>query len=181
MDEAEDRRLVERCRAGDLMAFDEIVLRYQHPLFNVALRMLNSYEDAVDVTQSTFIKVFQRLDSYDPERKFFSWLYRIQLNETINWMKRRRPVVELPADLLSSEHDPEEEYVKDEVALEVQAAIIELPIPLRQVIVFRHFGELSYQEIAEVLGIPMKTVKSRLFEARQKLRDILARHGAVNA
>ena len=181
MDESEDRRLVERSRAGDLRAFDEIVLRYERPLFNVALRMLNSYEDAVDVTQSSFIKAFQRLDSYDPDRKFFSWLYRIQLNETLNWMKRRRPVVDLPADLLSSEPDPEEEYVKNEVASEVQAAIVELPIPHRQVIVFRHFAGLSYGEISEVLAIPTKTVKSRLFEARQKLREILVRHGTVNA
>jgi RNA polymerase sigma-70 factor (ECF subfamily) len=142
---------------------------------------LNSYEDAVDVTQISFLKAFQGLDSYDPDRKFFSWLYRIQMNETLNWLKRRRPAVDLPEDLLSSEPDPEEAYVRNEVAANVQAAILELPIPLRQVIVFRHIAGLSYQDIGDVLAIPTRTVKSRLFEARQKLRDILVRHGAVNA
>ena len=181
MDEAEDRRLVERSRAGDLRAFDEIVLRYQRPLFNVALRMLNNYEDAVDVTQTSFLKAFEQLGSYDPDRKFFSWLYRIQMNEALNWIKRRKPNEDIPEDLRSFTPNPEEEYLSSEIAASVQRAIAELPLGLRQVIVLRHIAGLSYQDIAEVLATPAKTVKSRLFEARHKLRDILARHGAVSA
>jgi len=180
MDEAEDRRLVELSCAGDLHAFEEIVLRYERVLFNVALRMLGSHEDAMDVTQTSFLKAFRQLDSYNPKHKFFSWLYRIQINETINLIKRRKPLSELPEDLLAPEPDPEEELSRSEVAAEVQAALMELSVPLRQVIVLRHFGGLSYEEIGEVVAVPVKTVRSRLFEARHKLRNILVRQGAVS-
>ena len=86
MNEPDDIALMERCRNGDRQAFETLVVRYQKPVYNAAYRMLHNTEDARDVTQTVFLKVFENLDKYDPSHRFFSWIYRIALNESINWL-----------------------------------------------------------------------------------------------
>ena len=147
-----------------------MVNRYQRSVFNVALRMLGNVQDAEDVTQTVFGNAFEALDSYDPKYRFFSWIYRMTVNESLNTIKRRRNVVSLdgsfdvPAPGAISSSDAEER---------VGSALLELKPDDRAVVVLRHFVSFSYEEISDVLGIPVKTVKSRLFTARERLRQSL--------
>jgi RNA polymerase sigma-70 factor (ECF subfamily) len=164
----EDSLLVARCLAGDSASFRPLVERYQRVLFSVALRMLGDREDAADAAQTAFLKAFEKLASYDPRHKFFSWLYRILVNECLNVKRARRETVELD-DGVAATGGPLEELEIAERRARVQAAIVKLPSEQREVIVLRHFADLSYAEIAEALELPEKTVKSRLYDARQQL------------
>jgi RNA polymerase sigma-70 factor (ECF subfamily) len=170
MTEEDDAVQVALCLKGDASAFEPIVARYQKVLFNVALRMLGDREDARDVTQISFVKAWQHLDSYDPSHRFFSWLYRIMVNESLNLIARRRRQVPLDANLPSPER-ADREAEADEQMERLRTALLALPRESREVLVLRHFSELSYHEIAWTLGIPEKTVKSRLFTARQRLGE----------
>jgi RNA polymerase sigma-70 factor (ECF subfamily) len=175
-----DATLVRECLAGNQRAFETLVRKYQKPLFNLALRMVKDRDDAMDVVQGVFVKVYQKLDSYDENHGFFSWIYRITINEAINFSKRARRedeyesgvTVALPAT---------QEAARSAQALseEIDRAIAMLKLDYRMVIVLKHFHDFSYQEMAEVLGIPEKTVKSRLFTARQQLKEILTARGVT--
>lgn len=176
MAEEDDAVQVALCLEGDASAFEPIVARYQKVLFNVALRMLGDAEDARDVTQVAFIKAWEHLASYDPSHRFFSWLYRIMVNESLNLIARRRRQVPLDADLPSPER-ADRKAEGDELMERLRAALLALPRESREVLVLRHFSELSYQEIGWTLGIPEKTVKSRLFTARQRLGELFERGG----
>ena len=170
----DDGAAIKRCLAGDSAAFDQIVRRYQQVLFTVALRMLGDAEDARDAAQNTFVKVFEKLGTYDPRRRFFSWMYRILVNECLN--ERRRPSAVRRAEPL--EDDALQSSAPDLVEARerrraVRQAILALPEPYREVIVLRHFAALSYDEMSEAIGIPTKTVKSRLYSARQRLAERL--------
>lgn len=167
-----DRALVRRFLDGDRAAGDELVNRYHRSVFNVALRMLGNVQDAEDVTQTVFGNAFAALDSYDPRYRFFSWIYRMTVNESLNTVKRRRNVVSLdgtfdvpaPGAISQSAAEAEER---------VGSALMELKPDDRAVVVLRHFVSFSYEEISDVLGVPVKTVKSRLFTARERLRQSL--------
>jgi RNA polymerase sigma-70 factor (ECF subfamily) len=163
-----DSALVARCLAGEVDAFEPLVLRYQRPLYNVALRMLGDREEARDVVQAAFLKAYEKLSSFDPRYRFFSWVYRIVLNESLNVRGRRKPTDPLSVEPVAS-FGPEEAVQQRERQDGVQAALLRLPVDDRQVLVLRHFAELSYAEIGDALGLAEKTVKSRLHEARQKL------------
>ncbi len=170
-----DEALVARCRGGDARAFRTLVERYQRPLYNAAYRVLGSREDARDVIQAAFMEVSQRLDGFDPRHRFFSWIYRIALNAALNVARRNRRQAELPAgELVAEGAGPDGGLVEEERARRIQAALDRLSADDRAVLTLRHFDELSYRDIAEVLGLEEKTVKSRLFEARQRLRALLA-------
>jgi RNA polymerase sigma-70 factor (ECF subfamily) len=171
--DAEDSVLIERCRQGDPDAFEPIVERYQRLLFTVALRMLGNHDEANDAAQNAFVKAYEKLDTFDASRRFFSWIYRILLNECLNVRRDRHPHEQLTPELATVD-SPVEQLENAERRRRVQAAVRDLPHEQREVIVLRHFTELSYDEIAEVLGIPAKTVKSRLHTARQHLGQILA-------
>ncbi len=157
-----------RCLAGEIDAFEPLVRRYQRPLYNTALRMLGDREEARDVVQEAFLRAYQKLSSFDPRYRFFSWLYRIVLNASLNARERRRvgePLTVEPA----TDDGPEQALRTRERQDCVEAALLRLPVDDRLLLVLRHFAELSYGEIGEALGIGEKTVKSRLHEARQKL------------
>jgi RNA polymerase sigma-70 factor, ECF subfamily len=172
MVDADERELVARCLRGDLAGFEPLVERYHRVLFGVALRLCGNYQDACDATQDAFIKAFEHLESFDPDRKLFSWLYRILVNECLNTRRARRHVEPLDEGLAATGR-PDEAAAATERRQHIQAALDALPVPSRQVVVLRHFADLSYAEIAETLGIPEKTVKSRLFTARQRLAQLL--------
>jgi RNA polymerase sigma-70 factor (ECF subfamily) len=164
----EDAAAIRQCLEGHTAAFDSLVVRYERVLFRVAVRMLGNTEDARDATQTAFIKAFEQLHRYDPAYRFFSWIYRILANECLNQLRARRPQVEVDAGLAAS-GGPFEAAEASERRRRVQAAILELAPAYREVVVLRHFAELSYEEIAAALNIPAKTVKSRLHTARQQL------------
>jgi RNA polymerase sigma-70 factor, ECF subfamily len=167
-----DRALVVRFLDGERAAGDELVNRYHRSVFNVALRMLGNTQDAEDVTQTAFGNAFEALDSYDPKYRFFSWIYRMTVNESLNTLKRRRNVVSLDGSFDVPAPDAISQSAA-EAEEKVGSALLELKPDDRAVVVLRHFVSFSYEEISDVLGVPVKTVKSRLFTARERLRQSL--------
>jgi RNA polymerase sigma-70 factor, ECF subfamily len=171
--EREDARWVAVCLRGDPEAFEPLVRKYERVVFSVALRLVGDYEDARDVTQNAFIRAFERLDQFDPGRKFFSWIYRIAVNESLNLRRARKPQTPLQDGFFEVSSEPLDGLEREELARRVDAALARLSFEYREVIVLRHFAELSYEEIAQATGVPEKTVKSRLFTARQRLAALL--------
>lgn len=169
-----DRALVLRYLDGELAAGDELVGRHLRRMFNVALRMLGNVQDAEDVTQTVFSNAFAALGSYDPKYRFFSWIYRMTVNASLNTLKRRRDMVSLDGkfDVPAGSTSTSTESAAEAEDL-VGRALLELKPGDRAVVVLRHLETLSYEEIADALGVPVKTVKSRLFTARQRLREVL--------
>jgi len=170
----DDNVWVARCLHGDASAFEPIVRRYERVLFSVAHRMLGNYEDALDATQNAFVRAYAGLDGYDPSRRFFSWIYRIVVNECLNVRRAQKPVEPLSEQLEAEAADgPLETVEAMERSASIEAALVRLSEDHRLVVVLRHFADLSYSEMSEALGVPEKTVKSRLFEARQRLGELL--------
>jgi RNA polymerase sigma-70 factor (ECF subfamily) len=172
MDGANEAELVRRCLQGDAQAFEPLVQKYQKVLFNVALRMVGSVEEARDITQSTFLKAYEKLRTFDGRHKFFSWIYRILINESLNVLKQRKSHQPLDPGLEST-GNPQAEAQARELQDHVQAALMKLSPEHREVLVLRHFAELSYGDMSATLRIPETTVKSRLYEARQRLGELL--------
>lgn len=177
--EEDDTALALRSREGDRGAFERLVVRYQRPVFNVALRMLRNRQDALDVTQTTFLKAFEHLRDYDPAFRFYSWLYRIAINESLNALALRKPRGELDVNTADDGPDPNRLAEGEQTLDAIEAALMMVSPELRTVLVLRHITQLSYEDIAETLGLPEKTVKSRLHSARERLREHLRRSGAM--
>lgn len=173
----QDRALIRGYLEGQRDAAGGLIDRYQKPLFNVALRLLHDAQDAEDVTQTVFLNALLKLRSYDPKYRFFSWVYRMTVNESLNLLKRRKRTVgleegpDIPGPGSASDQVTE---VQDRVG----KALMGLKPDDRAIVVLRHFVSFTYQEIADVLEIPVKTVKSRLFTARDRLRVELSERGA---
>lgn len=173
--------VIRRAQNGDARAFEALVDEYQGVLYNLALRMTGNGEDARDLTQTVFLKVWRNLASYDPRHRFYSWVYRITLNESLNFVHRSRKHSELDERMPSSDAGPDDQASANEMTEHIQGALMELTPEYREVIVLRHFQQLAYQEIAEILSIPEKTVKSRLYSARQLLGARLRQRGITSA
>jgi RNA polymerase sigma-70 factor (ECF subfamily) len=177
MSEDSDETLVRRSLDGDRTAFSELVRRYERPVYNAALRMLRGPEDAHDVVQTAFLKAFEHLASFDPKYRFYSWIYRITLNESLNLLKRRAPELAVAEDEVDSNPGPEGEVLRQQLARGLEGALMKLKPELRSVVVLKHVLGCSYEEIGQVLELPEKTVKSRLFTARHQLRELLLERG----
>jgi len=176
VDNETDLALIERCRNGDWSAFTELVVRYQRPIYNAAFWVLRKPEDANDIAQVVFLRIAERLDDYDPRFKFFSWIYRIAVNESLNLLRRngREDALDEEVELAAPDGtDPECQASAAEAAHRIRSALMKLTPNDRVVITLRHFSECSYEEIGQILDLDEKTVKSRLFEARQRLRALL--------
>lgn len=173
----EDETLVQRCLSGDTEAFGELVARYEKPLFNAALRLLRDREEARDATQNAFVKAWQNLAQFDRSRRFFSWIYRITLNESLNRATRRRRSEPLDERLVDHAPSPAEASERNQQSALLERAMALLPDAHREVLVLRHWLDLSYDEIGEAIQLPAKTVKSRLFTARARLAEVLAKMG----
>lgn len=171
--------LVHACLEGDRSAFDEIVDRYQRALFNAAYRITGSVDDAMDVTQSAFVAAYEKLHTFDPTRRFFSWIYRITCNHALKLVESRRPLAVLDADAHRTDSTPEVVYGTTEAGEFLERALSELGPDHRIAIVLKHILGYSYREISELLDVPEKTVKSRLFSARQSLRRVLLEKGYI--
>jgi RNA polymerase sigma-70 factor (ECF subfamily) len=179
-DTSADATLVRECLAGDTRAFDALVRKYQKPLYHLALRMVKDRDDAMDIVQGVFVKVYQKLDSYDDRHGFFSWIYRITINESINFTNRSKRSEEYESGVtavLAADQDATRH--REALSEEIEKAIAMLKLDYRMVIVLKHYHDFSYLEMAEVLEIPEKTVKSRLFSARQQLKEILTAMGVT--
>jgi len=180
MTDVGDLELVSECLEGNANAFGTLIDRYQKIVFNTALKMVNDSNDAQDIAQTVFLKAYEKLDTFNPDYKFFSWIYRMVINEAINWQKKKKYHKELDHKIVAIEKTPDRILDDKELSESLRDAIVELPTDYRVVIIFRHFEDLTYKEMEKVLKIPEKTVKSRLFTARKLLCDILINRGIVN-
>ncbi len=184
---ASDHELLDRCRAGDEEAFDDLVRRHQQRAFNVAFQFLRDREDATEVAQDAFVRIYRSVDNFRGECEFTTWLHQIVVNLARNkhrWWKRRgrqssvsldSPVEmadgEAPMQIAASGDAPDVETVKAEFVELLSRRMEELPRKLREVLVFRNVENLSYEQIAVVLDCSIGTVKSRIARAREALRE----------
>ena len=173
MDKDRDAALVNDCKRGDRRAMAQLVSQYERPVYNAAYRILGNADDAADITQTVFLKVFEHIGSYDPKFRFFSWIYRISINESLNQVKKRRNQEPLAESQASPWRSPEEHLESKRLCNRVQGALMELNGEYRTVVVLKHMSGCSYQQISEILQIPEKTVKSRLYTARQLMKKSL--------
>jgi RNA polymerase sigma-70 factor (ECF subfamily) len=178
MNERTDAELVRACLRGENRAYEELVRKYQKPIYNLALRMVRTPEDAEDIVQTVFVKAYEKLDTYRETHQFFSWIYRIAINESLNFSKKRERIDEYESGISGShEMTPEDEFGSGDLSDRIGQAILALKMDYRLVIVLKHYHDYSYEEMSDVLGIEEKTVKSRLFSARQQLKEILESEG----
>ncbi len=180
-----DDVLVAAILDGQEELFQTLVERYQTRLFRFITRYTGDAEDARDVTQEVFLKVYTALDTFDPRYRFSTWLFRIGGNAAIDHLRRRkvRPLPleirrnedgePVPIELADAHADPLEDLTRSRLRLELDTAIEKLPDDYRELISLRHYGELPYEEIAQLKGMPLGTLKNKLFRARQALRDLL--------
>ena len=173
MDEYDDSSLVRLCLSGQPKAFERLIERYQKTIFNVVYRMCSNFDDAEDITQSVFIKVYSNLSTYNDKYKFYSWIYRIAVNESLNHLNQKKRLGDLSETLISAEKQPDQVYNQQEISRTIQRALMELDPDYRILLVLRHFNNCSYQDMSTILSVPEKKVKSRLYSARQLLRQIL--------
>ena len=173
----EDTVLVNQCLHGDTKSFELLVDKYQKTIFNVAFRLCNDYDDATDITQSVFIKAYEKLKNYNPKYKFFSWIYRIVINESLNFINRQKRQQSLDEDYVTKDNSPDKIYDHSELQKQIQEALMILEPNNRILIVLKHFQNMAYNEISSLLGIPERKVKSRLYAARQKFGKILVEKG----
>ena len=173
----DDAMLVEACLRGDRNAFDTLVDRYEGPLYSAAYRITGSVDDAMDATQSAFVNAYEKLHTFDSSYRFFSWIYRIAVNQSLNLVGRRKNQTELEDDIAVADEGPADAFAAAEIRGQLKQALLELEPHYRTVIVLKHLEGFSYREIGELLDIPEKTVKSRLFTARQRLRAVLTERG----
>jgi RNA polymerase sigma-70 factor (ECF subfamily) len=174
-----DKDLVKQVLSGKRKAFETLVERYQKTVFNVAYRSTKDFDDSQDITQTVFIKAFENLPNFNPTYRFFSWLYRIAVNESINYINQRKQLKSLDENIGDENAGPDQKYHEEELTNEVQSALMEIDMNYRIVIILKHFQYCSYKEIGYILDIPEKTVKSRLYSARQMLRDVLQKKGVT--
>ncbi len=189
---ATDEELVARASAGDLDSFNQLVARWERPIFALAYRTLGRDEDARDVVQEAFLRAYRGLRGFKGEAKFSSWLYRITLNLCRDWIRRERraPVVNLPegtdyTDLADERTAPaesvEELVARREMSQAVARAMADLPEEQRTAILLKEYHGLTFQEIADMLGCPLSTVKTRLYQGLSVLRRRLERQQAATA
>jgi len=183
----EEVELVKRARKGDLTAYDELVRRYQERIYATVYHMTANHEDANDLAQEAFIKAFQALKSFKGGSSFYTWVYRIAVNKTINFLKQRRNKGQMSLDDLdfNAEHDPDfvalvsEKTPRREVGLtelqeKLNAAMQRLSEPHRLAVTLHDVQGLSHEEIAKIMDCNVGTVRSRLFYARQQLQAYLS-------
>src|SRR5438445_938251 len=173
-----DQDVVKACLAGDADAYAALVERYGGRVFNIALRITADTDAAKDCAQEAFIRAYRALHQYDPALPFGPWLYRITTNASLNhvrrWHAHEAPVEELPESHEDQEAGPEATALRREALGEVVAAMGELPAAYRAALTLRHMQQLSYQEVADALEIPLGTVKTHLHRARAALKARLA-------
>ena len=184
-----DEDLVARSRGGDLDSFNQLILRWERPIYALAYRVIGREEDARDVVQETFLRAFRALPGFKGQAKFSSWLYRIALNLCRDWIRRRRrsPLVELPEGVdpaeLAAERGPiesiEELASRKELSEAVAEAMSLLPEEQRTAIILKEYHGMTFQEIADLQGCPLSTVKTRLYQGLAVLRRNLEQSGRL--
>jgi RNA polymerase sigma-70 factor (ECF subfamily) len=181
----DDKTLVAKARKGDRRAFEMIVMRYEQPLVSYFGRIIGDRQMALDFAQDVFLKVHASLDSFRPAFKFSTWLFKIASNHLIDHWRRRRigtvsidqPIADGEGCLTIQVPDPgpstERTYELSEIRARIEAALDKIPPLLRELFVLRHVSEFSYEEIADIKGLPVGTVKNKVFQAKELVRGLL--------
>jgi RNA polymerase sigma-70 factor, ECF subfamily len=185
-----DHDLVVRAQKGSEKAYRELLGRYQRPVFSLIYRMIRDREQSEDLTQETFVRVFNNIGRYDPAYKFSSWIFKIATNLTIDWMRKKEPQTvsidgsryavtpdEIEATTItveSKDETPEELLVARELGAEIEQAIGRLRPEYRTAILLRHIEDRAYEEIAQIMALPLGTVKTYIHRGRKELQDMLA-------
>jgi RNA polymerase sigma-70 factor (ECF subfamily) len=182
-----DGELIVSAIGGREDGFEELVRRYQRPITGYVYRMLSDYDAALDVTQEVFIKVYNSLERYSSDYKFSTWLYRIAHNAAIDYMRRNSMNTQsletetsdgsFQLQIEDARANPEQQREQTEWRNEIDAVVKCLPIAYRDLIVLRHSRDMSYDEISEITGLPLGTVKNRLFRAREMMREMFIQRG----
>ncbi|MBD3179671.1 MAG: sigma-70 family RNA polymerase sigma factor [Candidatus Latescibacteria bacterium] len=179
----EDAQLIRRCLKGDEKSYEKLLQKYRGPVFSICLRMVRNRDDAEDLAQDVFIKIFNILDRYNPSFPFSSWLYRITSNLCIDFLRKNKRTVfsmdnpvsgddgDFERQFPSGDIGPEKEVELKEEMVILENAIQSLPEHYRMIVLLRHQEHLSYDEISETLGIPLGTVKARIHRARKMIVD----------
>ena len=186
-----DDELVARSIGGDTESFNQLILRWERPIYALAYRLIGREEDARDVCQEAFLRAFRALPGFKGQAKFSSWLYRITLNLCRDWIRRHRraPLVQVPEGVdvgeLVAEQGPsesiEELVSRRELGAVVGEAMALLPEEQRTAIILKEYHGMTFQEIADLQGCPLSTVKTRLYQGLTVLRRHLEKHGRVGA
>ena len=185
----EEQLWLEKARKGDKEAFGQLIDAYQIPVYNLAYRMLNNSGEAEEAAQEAFIRAYTRLESYNPDHKFSTWLLSITSNYCIDLLRKRRaiflsidePLGAHPALRSDKIKEPEAQVTLNEQQEMVQSLLEDLPDEYRQAVVLRYWYELSYEEIADSMETTVSAIKSRLFRARKLLAEIGVKKGLISA
>jgi len=183
-----DSAIIEKVLKGESNVFEMLILKYQSKLFATALNVVKNRELAEDIVQEAFMKAFQKLDTLKNHDQFYSWLKRIALNLALNHFERAKRVMDVENEedetsyfeRIPDGESPDEIIVKEELKRYVRHFVEALPDKLRVVVIFREIEDMSYEEIADIMNIPVGTVRSRLFNARQIIKDRLINQGLVD-
>ena len=187
-----DFNLVVRAKEGDQKAYAELMQRYKDSIFFMVLKMVNNKDDAMDLTVETFGKAFENIEKYKPDFAFSTWLFRIATNASIDFIRKKRLNVvsidtgvddegdDRPLQIKSESLNPEESSIKKQQNEQLKLLVEKLPQRYKTLIVLRYYEELSYEEIAQELDIPLGTVKAQLFRARDFLYNILSKKKKIN-
>jgi RNA polymerase sigma-70 factor, ECF subfamily len=184
-----DEELVARAQGGDIESFNQLILRWERPIYALAYRVIGKEEDARDVCQDAFLRAYRALPGFKGQAKFSSWLYRIALNLCRDWIRRQRraPVSQLPEDTdateLAAETGPvesiEDLVARRELSAIVEEAMSELSEEQRTAIILKEYHGMTFQEIADMQGCPLSTVKTRLYQGLSLLRRRLEQQGQL--
>ena len=189
MTKEEELRIIRRVLDGDANAFERLVLENQKNVYNLALKMLGDPEDASDSSQEAFLRAYRSLSSFHGESRFSVWLYRMTSNVCIDFLRRKKRRAEVSMTVVDDEDEekeleipderfsPEAAFDKEERVRAVREGLMKLPEEYRKILTLRELGGLSYEELAEEMGLELGTVKSKLFRARKKLCGILIDSG----
>ncbi len=181
-----DYQLVLKAREGNQKAYADLMQRYKDSIYFMSLKMVNNREDAMDITVETFAKAFEKLDKYQPDYAFSTWLFRVATNNCIDFLRKKKLNTvsinqmndeedERPLQIKADTLNPEESSIKKQQSEELKVLIESLPPRYRNLLTLRYFDELSYEEIAQQLDLPLGTVKAQLFRAKYLLGNIINR------
>ena len=184
-----DEELVTRSMGGDTDSFNQLVLRWERPIYALAYRVIGREEEARDVCQDTFLRAYRALPGFKGQAKFSSWLYRIALNLCRDWIRRQRraPVMQMPEGVdpleMAAEREPAESIetlvARRELSAVVEEAMARLPEEQRTAIILKEYHGMTFQEIADLQGCPLSTVKTRLYQGLSVLRRELEQQGRL--
>jgi len=171
---------IQQVLAGDKQAYAHIINKYKNQLYATILRMTKNPQDAQDLVQDAFIKVYRNLDKYDASGSFSSWLYRVAINHCMDEFRKKRysmTQIEIDEERVVEPNHPELVFLKKEKSRQLERLIATLPEDERLIILLRYVNEISYEEISEVMGVPLATVRNKLHRAKKKMRETVKREG----